>query len=212
MSVRVGEWAGIPLPIEDENLIIEPSYQFAQALKMRKDDDEDVGEAVLRNTFWSTRHRRDIVIWQEHKDGPVLWAGVPGVGNIDQQMRTMGCSIAWGVEQEAKALQTLATLLKHHPFKTYLLAGAFLETSERSGLTYLFRKLRPTVVLSTRGDHVRPLCALCMHPIGYYENSWAGAMTPTDDVIAHLMLMRGDEPMLWRRSSQHNPHRPEAGI
>jgi hypothetical protein len=51
-----------------------------------------------------------------------------------------------------------------------------------------------------------------MHPIAYYEGSWAGAMCPTDDVIAHLMLMRGDEPMFWKRSSQHPATSPAAGL
>jgi hypothetical protein len=55
-------------------------------------------------------------------------------------------------------------------------------------------------------------CTLCLHPIGYYANSWAGAMCPTDDVIAHLMMMRADEPMFWRKANQHPPHRPEAGL
>jgi hypothetical protein len=37
-------------------------------------------------------------------------------------------------------------------------------------------------------------------------------MCPTDDVIAHLALMRGDEAMFWRRCNQHPPYRPEAGL
>src|SRR3546814_10910453 len=50
------------------------------------------------------------------------------------------------------------------------------------------------LVMRSHGiDEMRWLCALCLHPIGYYENSWAGAMCPTDDVIAHLMLMRRSE-------------------
>lgn len=40
----------------------------------------------------------------------------------------------------------------------------------------------------------------------------AGAMCPTDDVIAHLMLMRGDEVDFWHRSNQHPAHRHEAGL
>ena len=90
----------------------------------------------------------------------------------------------------------------------------FLEKSERSGVTYLFRKLRPTVALRPcrDGDGMRVLAALCLHPIGYYDGSWAGAMCPTDDVVAHLMLMRGDEVMFWRRSNQHPADRPEAGL
>jgi hypothetical protein len=51
-----------------------------------------------------------------------------------------------------------------------------------------------------------------MHPIAYYHGSWAGAMCPTDDVIAHLSLMRGDEAMFWKRSTQHPAYRPEAGL
>ena len=56
------------------------------------------------------------------------------------------------------------------------------------------------------------LCAPCLHPIAYYDGSWAGAMCPTDDVIAHLALMRGDEHMFWRRANQHAPWRREAGV
>jgi hypothetical protein len=56
------------------------------------------------------------------------------------------------------------------------------------------------------------LAALCQHPIGYYEGTWAGSMCPTDDVVAMLMLMRGDEPMFWKRSNQHPPWAPEAGL
>ena len=43
-------------------------------------------------------------------------------------------------------------------------------------------------------------------------NSWAGAMCPTDDVLAHLMLMRGDEAMFWRRANQHAAIDPLAGL
>lgn len=94
------------------------------------------------------------------------------------------------------------------------MTGMFGEFSPRSKLTYIFRRLRPTVVLDTRSDpeSVRVRCCLCMHPIAYYEDTFAGAMTPTDDVIAHLMLMRGDEPMLWRRSNQHPAWHPNAGL
>ena len=123
-------------------------------------------------------------------------------------------AVAWGIEQEAVAINTLAGLLSHHAFKTYMLTGAFLESSKKSGITYMFRKLRPTVAMRADKGHdlIRVLCALCMHPIGYYDDSWAGAMTPTDDVIAHLMLMRGDEHMFWKRCNQHAAYRPESGL
>ena len=68
------------------------------------------------------------------------------------------------------------------------------------------------MALREHGEQMRILACLCLHPIAYYADSWAGAMCPTDDVIAHLMLMRGDEPMFWRRSNQHAPTRPEAAL
>jgi hypothetical protein len=37
-------------------------------------------------------------------------------------------------------------------------------------------------------------------------------MTPTDDVIAHLLLMRGDEAEYWGQANQHRPESPEAGL
>jgi len=124
----------------------------------------------------------------------------------------MSCSDAWGIEQESNALQTLAGLLRHSQFKRYLLTGMFLETSKRSGVMYCFRKLRPTVAIDLKGNDTRIMCTLCMHPIAYYADSWAGAMCPTDDIIAHLMLMRADEHMFWKRSNQHSAYKREAGL
>jgi len=37
-------------------------------------------------------------------------------------------------------------------------------------------------------------------------------MVPTDDVIAHLMLMRADEHGFWKRANQHPLDRLEAGL
>lgn len=165
-----------------------------------------------RNVFWSTWKRCDIAVVLDD-DGKVRKFPVPGSSTqVDILLNTLGASTAWGIEQESKALQLLAEQVRHHAFKHYLLTGSFLETSKRSGVTYLFRKLRPTLALKASDGYMRILCALCMHPIAYYQRSWAGAMCPTDDVLAHLMLMRGDEVMFWKRCNQHAPHRPEAGI
>jgi hypothetical protein len=93
------------------------------------------------------------------------------------------------------------------------LTGMFLETSKRSAVTYLFRRLRPTVAIGRNKDGGgNIMAALCLHPIAYYAGSWAGAMCPTDDVLAHYCLMRGDEKMFWRRANQHAAFRPEAGL
>lgn len=93
------------------------------------------------------------------------------------------------------------------------MTGAFIETSPRSGVTYMFRRLRPTLAIKAGPDgDLRILCGLCLHPIGYYAGTWGGAMCPTDDVIAHLCLMRGDEPKFWANSNQHEANHPACGV
>lgn len=207
------DWAGIPLPLGDDlPLVVEPKYPNAAGLMAigRPDAAESTAESMkVRNRFWSWRRRCNVIVWNE---GERIEWGVDMPKRIDMEMSTLGASYAWGIEQEANATQLLATLVRHHTFKMYMLTGMFLERSERSGVMYLFRRLRPTVAIREEKGRLRILCALCLHPIAYYSGSWAGAMCPTDDVIAHLMLMRGDEPMFWRRSNQHPAYRAESGL
>lgn len=228
VAKRRRQWAGIPLPISNQHLVIEPTFPQAtdlMAFNREPEADPLPPDVRERNAWWSDRLRATIVIWEEN--GRIVHGLIPGSTNLYESLQTLGCADAWGLEQEKAALALLGTLIRHRQFKQYLLTGMFIETSRRSGLTYLFRRLRPTIVLDTREparryaigatearavDRATTLGALCLHPIGYYANSWAGAMTPTDDVIAHLMLMRGDEPMFWRRSNQHSVERPQAGV
>lgn len=211
-----GDWAGIPMPLDGERLVVEPRYPNAEAfMRMGGDDAPPPGrrlaaDAKHRNTFWSSHLRSDVVIVESGSS--VTWGLVPGANHLRHDLRTLGCSEAWGIEQESNALATLSGLVKHRAMKQYLLTGMFLESSPRSGVTYLFRKLKPTVAIHTVKGEAKILCALCMHPIAYYAGSWAGAMCPTDDVIAHLMLMRGDERMFWARANQHPAWVPEAGL
>jgi hypothetical protein len=217
IAAERGDWAGIPMPITGEKLVINPKFPKALELSLiGAPEEQPMPEGVkLRNSWWSNRHRAMVYVWEE-PDGRILGTKVRPRSQLSMQLSTMMCSSAWGIEQEGNAVQLLGALVKHHQFKSYMLTGMFLERSLRSGLTYMFRRLRPTVVLDARTESeeekTRVLCALCLHPIAYYSDTWAGAMTPTDDVVAHLMLMRGDEPMFWRRSNQHPPGRPEAGI
>ena len=225
VAAQKGEWAGIPMPLQGERLVIEPTYPYAalSAIGARDVDEADDAGVKVRNTFWSTKLASRVVIYQE-ADGRIRWGIDPGVHHFTQDLQTLGCADAWGLEQEETAMRLLSTLVKPRALKQYLLTGMFLETSRRSGLIYMFRRLKPTVALTPRGTRRRSmrrtstdsdvgiLAALCLHPIGYYSGSWAGALCPTDDVIAHLMLMRGDEAMFWRRSYQHAPWTPEAGL
>ena len=222
LSEERGEWAGYPLPLEDLPLRIEPTWPRADALMdlYRKPSSEEdaafMADVRIRNTFWSVRYRSNVTVWE--KAGKVEWGLTSPANRAAMEIATLGAADAWGIEQESAAVNTLGTLLRHRQFKQYLMTGSFLERSPRSGISYLFRRLRPTLAISHRegymkaGNGSRILAALCLHPIGYYEGSWAGAMCPTDDILAHLMLMRGDEAMFWRRANQHPPHRQEAAI
>src|SRR5581483_4192017 len=81
----------------------------------------------------------------------------------DGLQRRLGDRARASGSQAARHADTAPRLQK------YLLTGMFLETSKRSRLTYLFRKLKPTVVIDARSkssdESARILCALCMHPI-----------------------------------------------
>lgn len=209
IAEHTAEWAGMPMPLEGERLVVEPSYPWASIFADKSEDDGNDGW-TLRNKWYSRKRRCDIFLME--KDGRVDWGSLPAFHHISYALRTLGCSCVWGMEQETAAMDLLASMLRKHQMQQYLMTGMFLESSKKSGVMYLFRRLKPTVAFSMRGEEVRILAGLCMHPIAYYADSWAGAMCPTDDVIAHLSLMRGDEHMFWKRCNQHPPHRPEAGL
>lgn len=207
-----GDWAGIPMPIEGQRLIIEPKFPNAEGLMSMYSCAPEPGNGEkIRNMFWSSKLRANVIVW-ENTDGSIEW-GRSGRGHhFDQDLNTLMCMDVWGIEQESAAVLTFASLVRHRQMKQYMLTGMFLETSKRSNITYMFRRLKPTVAMRASNDKMRILTTLCLHPIAYYDRSWAGAMVPTDDVIAHLMLMRGDEHGFWKQSNQHPAWKPEAGL
>ena len=214
LSQRAGEHCGLPPIIDGEQLIVEPTHRAISVFREYNAScvkDDDSGCKVV-NEWWSSSKRVSVTIWRE-PDGSLQFGCLPAANHVAHDLRTMGCSVAWSVSAEAKAMEKLAELIPDHLFRGYFLTGMFLETSKRSGVTYIFRRLRPTIALRPdKRDQMRILCCLCMHPIGYYAESWAGALCPTDDVITHLLLMRADEKMFWRRANQIPAGRPEAGI
>jgi hypothetical protein len=206
LAEAASEWAGIPMPLEDTKLVVHPSYPFAKVCReqdVREDQDEP--EPVNR---WYNRRGFEVYLWREN--GRTCHGCVP-VKPIDMVLKTMSISPAWKVEAEMRAMGKLSDEIGEHRFTQYLFSGTFLETSKRSNVTYVFRRLRPTLALRASGDCVKVLAGLCLHPIGYYQESWAGALVPTDDVLAHLLLMRADEPRFWKDANQIRPDRPECG-
>jgi hypothetical protein len=217
LSQKAGEYCGLPPMIEGEQLIVEPTHRAYKVFqdhnaKTLEAEGDDVGKCVIVNEWWSRRHRTQVILWRG-PDGKLAWGRVPAANHLRSDIRTMGCSIAWSAAAECKAMEKLGDLIPDHLFRGYFLTGMFLETSKRSGVTYLFRRLKPTVALRPgRDGDMRIIACLCMHPIGHYADSWAGALCPTDDVICHLLLMRSDEAFFWKKANQIPAYRPEAGL
>jgi hypothetical protein len=215
-----GEWAGAPLPIDGFPLVIEPKYPYAGLQGMSfgeqaKEPEEPV-DYTVRNSWFCKKHGLTVVLMQE-ADGRVTKCFLPGSDHNQRAtmaLNTLGvaASPAWSITAETNAMEKLHALVGQHKFKLYFMTGSFTETSKRSGVTYMFRRLRPTLAIRAVEDNSRILAALCLHPIGYYDRTWGGVMVPTDCVVAHLLLMRSDERRYWSQANQHHPGAPEAGI
>lgn len=241
LYTRDGEWCGLPMAVPRFPLVVEDNHPYAELLTKvqavvddgappREEEDDPPATAVgddepivasewtVINAWWGrNRHAvwGTVQIVEHTPTGRRRIAFAPDlVRRFDLLLDgTFAALDVWNVATEATAMARLRTLTTERQFSTYVLTGQFLERSPRSQVVYLFRRLRPTLALSCgSGRSYHPIAALCLHPIAYYADTCCGAMTPTDDVLAHLMMMRADEPMYWRRANQHNPWRPEGGI
>lgn len=222
-----GEWCGFPMPLPGLGLVLESKHPLRDKVQEIQEivddgrstppspDDEPAGGWRIVNE-WPCPARGGRLLVVHHEDGRKTWALDPYAPRRNNfWLGPFQSADAWNLDTEYTAMDTLQTLLTERMFKAYVLTGTFMETSKRSGVHYMFRRCRPTLAFNAEHgshDEVRILAALCLHPIGYYANSFAGAMTPTDDVIAHLLMMRGDEHLFWRRANQHHPMVPEAGL
>lgn len=233
-----GDWAGYPVPVDNLKLNLAPSFPYPQLNGMTNSEEpkqnlhqifQSLSEdeilkytALLReeseykyiNSWYSYKYGYEVVIERNERTGKTRHSILTSTAGkrLTFALNSLGASQAWDIEPELRAMHTLSTLVREHTFKHYMLTGGFLETSKRSGVTYYFRKLRPTIAMKCDDQGTRILTVLCLHPIGYYSDSFAGCMVPTDDVIAHLQLMRGDEHKFWAKANHHNPHSPTSGI
>jgi len=214
-----GNWAGYPMPMVDVSLEIEPRHPLYATLNgaslSKKDDPVDHDNCEIVNQWIDRERGRQIIVYRE--DGQVKCMAIPNRTSSQRAsivLDTLCASQAWSVRAEFTALASLKGLVTSRAFRYYLLTGTFLETSKRSKIIYFFRKCRPTLAIAPMlgHDNTKILAALCMHPIGFYRGTYAGSMVPTDDVIAHLLLMRADERKFWAKCNQHDPRAPEAGV
>lgn len=221
-AIANGWYEGVPVPVHDLRVTVcethplkpylEPLLNLVEQRRMCSSGDVDETSTIRNSWRHSTIRGVTVHLMQIGSRVEAYLSGENPVAAM--LLNTVGASAAWTVAAEERALSKLASLITPHAYSQYRLVDMFLERSPRSGLTYLFRKLRPTVVLTPHRhpDRMEILTTLCMHPLGYYQGSWAGCMTPTDDVLSHLLLMRGDEHEYWKRAEQHPPDEPEAGI
>lgn len=228
LAVERGEWAGYPQPIQDAPVIIEPRHPAHATMNGATlnglpearicTDDEAREDFLIRNEWYSHARRANVMLYQEGRGRvKVLVVPVePAARRLELTLRTFEPVAAhvWPIAAEFKALAKLSTLITEYLWQMYVLTGQFLETSPRSGVTYVFRRLRPTLALrpDPATGTMRCLAALCLHPIAFYAGTYAGVMVPTDDLLAHLLLMRGDEHRFWRQANQHPIETPEAGV
>jgi hypothetical protein len=179
-----------------------------------KEIKSEVPEGSKYINSWIDRFGEQVVII-EHPDGKrhSYIGELPHSGRLDRLFETIGARLGAVTERaEVKAMVNLAERLTEAQVKCYILNDCFLETSKRSKVRYLFRKGRPTLALRDRGSGMRFLAALCMHPLAYYEETFAGSMAPSDDVLAHLLMMRADEKNFWRNCNQHPLYDPRSGV
>jgi hypothetical protein len=219
------DWSGIPMPVVGLDLILEPRYRHQGMAEFRWKEcyDEEgnrhefpqepapaASDYTKTNSWWSERLKLTIYILT-NKEGRAHCRIKP-MEKLSFTLMTLEAAAAWPVDAERKAQQKLSSLIPQDQFEMYQLTGHFAEVSQRSQVTYLFRRGRPTIAMREHGEHLLALCALCLHPIGYYADTWAGVMCPTDEVIAHLLMMRGCEAKFWANANQHPLEHPAAGL
>ena len=168
-----------------------------------------------RNSWWSPRHQGYISIIQSSKTKKCrvrILKAKDDTLRTTLWINTYCAADAYEIEHEEKALSKLKGHVTERQYHRYVLTGTLMERSKRSGIVYIFRRLRPTLAFRQEGDDYRYLAALCHHAVAYYQVSWAGALVPTDDLMSHLLFMRGDEHGFWKRSTQHPAHAPQAAF
>lgn len=237
VAVAQGDYSGLPMLVHNHRITMARRHRWASRLEgktLGPSEDrkprswecttEDTGEGQLVREFWSDRLNTTVYIVQHGRPGDAGWKvelvydpmanAKDAYHRWDRTFRGLEIAVdAWDLDAEMRALGTLSELITANQFKLYMLTGMFPEQSKRSRCAYVFRKGRPTVVLqpcSTGSLAARTV--LCLHPLAYYHGTHAGGMVPTDDVIAHVMLMRADEARYWRVANQHPLHGPLSGI
>lgn len=233
IAERHGFLSGVPVPLpgeEQPDLIVAEGVPLAEIFRMNQEKrqlqraararTEAAGELSLRNipvrNSWHVLGDQTICV-VETEGGPMALPRYDAGMRLRKFVR--GIEVRHHAHQTAeaefKAMDSLKKRISKQQFDTYVLSGAFPEFSKRSGLLYYFRKGLPTLAVSFHGkdnEIGKVLAALCLHPMGYYAGTHVGLMTPTDEVIAHLLMMRADEHAFWKKSGQWSATDSRSGV
>lgn len=128
----------------------------------------------------------------------------PWLERLDILSKTMANLLNFGIEEaELRARSRLNSLLSERQRRSLLLSDSFHELG-KSGILYWIRKNRPTIAIKLEDDDSgKPICGLCFHPLGYFTGTFVGMLAPSDDMIAHLLMIRSNEHFYWKKSNQH---------
>lgn len=210
-------WAGFPMPVPGFSMTIHQRYPFAALFEEVFPDMEADTEPVGQDEEHEEHEEEKVVNWwYQPPSGRIGHVKIVRAANghvraqrsapllpLGRLLQTFEACRAWDMRAELRAIKKLRRHLSRAQWSCYVLTGGFAEWSPRSGVLYIFRRLRPTIACSFATGTGRIIAILCSHPIGYYDDTWAGAMVPTDDLLSHLLLMRADEHYYWRISNQH---------
>lgn len=240
IAEQYGSEYGIPIPATGEmqrnHLVMAPGVPLSHIIdgnqlmaqenerrqRMQRGHQEAAQEIIdsgitVRNSWRVVGDHTVTVI--DTMEGPYALPRYGAVQKLAKLMNTLGTRIEshMTVEAEMKARESLKAKVNEAQWRSYVLNDCFLERSERSDIHYLFRKGYPTIALSFHGEDAqqsggRALAALCLHPMGFFQYTHAGLMTPTDEVICHLLLMRADERRFWAKSGQWSVTDTRSGI
>jgi len=222
-------YSGIPLLVKDRaDFEAAPRYAAKPLIEGRPRVEQGAEpQADGAPHYWGTRKLHGGFVMSSSGDRVEIWRDCDSgryqvelklASDVRRELQraTVEFSYQWTAEAEHKALRLLRRLVTPSQYRDYVTLGMFEEYSVRSGVRYAFRRCRPTIAYRPviRGGELRLkiLAVMCLHPVGYRRRSFAGMLVPTDDVITHLQLMRGDEPRFWRKCYQHQPYEPEAGL
>lgn len=230
MATEAGYEYGLPVPAlgvgsEENYLIVAKGVPLRGIIAMNQMDQHvESAQRIMRmhgceiRNSWRTLGDTETTIIQTD-EGPLAWTEPMAGTRLRKLMDTMitRSNTQLSPEAEERAMLSLKAKVTRAQWRSYLLNCAFLEKSKRSNLFYLFRKGYPTLALSFADIDGKPssgrcIAALCLHPMGYYAYTHAGLMTPTDEVIAALLLMRGDEHGFWKKSGQWKASDTRSGL